>query len=492
MKLRKIYHIIFVLLVTFLTFAPTGLAAESSPETRIILLHVNDLHAKIDNFAKIAWYVQQERKQHPNVFFLDAGDNFTGNPVSDQAEPKGEPVCQLLYKMGIDAMCLGNHEFDLGQERLNTFVKRAPFPVISANIKVQSGTLTQPKPYVILKTKNGIQLAILGLIQVEKETGIPSSHPDNVKGITFPDPIATALTFKDLKKEDNIFIALTHIGADQDEILAQKMGELDLIVGGHSHTVIAHPMHVNNVLITQAGSDAKFIGRIELVVKNGKIIQKTGQLINVASISGTLPEMEAMIKKFNQNPRLDRVIAQLPQPVEGKLELGNLTTDAICRVFHLDAAFHNNGGLRIHALSPVVKLRDIYSLHPFANNIVQFDMTPDEIRSLITFDYEKHKGSDLQVSGLQYTIIASPDHKVERIDLNDSEGHALDETKTYKVGMNDYIASTYKFQHHDPGRSLKKTAADALIRYLEENRHSTADIQKVRATETIRSKDRDQ
>ena len=484
----RLYFAVLLVSILWIGSAFTFTATPAKPntdETKIVILHVNDMHAAIDRFSKIAKYVETEKQQNENVFFFDAGDNFTGNPVVDQYKPKGDPVRQLLYKMKVDVLELGNHEFDFGQELLKGFITGAPFPVISANIEVKSGIIPQPKPFTILKTKNGIKIAVLGLIQVEKQNGMPSSHPDNLKGLTFPDPLETAKKYKYLRKDNEVFIALTHLGTEDDEPLAKLMPELDVIVGGHSHTTIDKQMEVNGVLITQAASSGKYVGRIELVVKNGKVIQKTSKLIDVKNLTESNPELDEMIKKFNDNPELDKIVVKYPRSYRGKLELGNYTTDAIRKLFNLDAAFHNSGGLRIDALPEDVKLRDIYSLHPFSNSIVKFEMTPEEIRSLIRFDYEKNKGLDLKVSGLVYIVTADKDGKVKSIDLRDRRGNPLDENKTYTVGINDYISASYKFNHKDPGKSLMLTAAEVLLQAIEKKLDITKRIECARTLDII-------
>lgn len=496
MKIKKgmIFLILFfvmgILPGVFNSSGYLGAAENDQQEIRIIILHVNDMHAQIDNFPKIAWLVREERKQNRNVFLMDAGDNFTGNPVVDQATPKGEPVRQLMYKMGFNIMELGNHEFDLGQENLKRFIKEANFPVISANIKVESGTFPQPAPFAILKTAEGISMAVLGLIQVDDDTGIPSTLPDNVKGLKFLDPIEIAKQYRFLKKQNPIFIALTHLGADVDEKLAKEMGELDLIVGGHSHTIINQPPEENGVLIAQAGGQAKYVGRIELIFKNGKIIKKSGQLIPISSIQGEDPELKEMVRKYNDNPVLNQVIAHLPRAIKGKMELGHLTTDAERVIYGFDAVFHNSGGLRTDILKKEVHLKDVFALHPFGNVIIQVEMTPAEIRSLIANDYEKHRDLDLKVSGITYIVTATRGGKVKNVEIRDRKGNLLNENRKYKVGMNDYIASSYKFDHTDPGKSLMVTVADTVIKYLKEYPNVCDGLDQRRTFESIAPTDR--
>ncbi|UCH93425.1 MAG: bifunctional metallophosphatase/5'-nucleotidase [Candidatus Aminicenantes bacterium] len=461
-------------------------------ETRIILFHVNDMHARINNIARIAWYVQQEKKRIPkaSVFFLNAGDNFSGNAVVDQYDPKGEPILQLMYRMGYDAMVLGNHEFDYRQQVLKRFIEKANFPIIcaNANLKGEKESFPQPPPFTILKTSAGIKIAVLGLIEVNKHTSIPDTHPNGVKGFTFSHPIETAKKYRYLKKESHVFIALTHLGIDTDELLAQEMGELDLIIGGHSHSQIHHPFEINGVMIAQAGGNARYLGRIELILKEGQLVKKSGKLIEVATIKGKIPQLEEMIVKFNNSPVLNQVIAVLPRSLPRKYEVGNLLCDALRKHFNLDIVFHNYGGIRVNQLGPIVKLKDIYDLHPFENRMVQFEMTPAEIRSLIQSSYERYNKLDLLVSGIAYIVKRTSRGEVKDVELRDETGELLDETKTYTVGMNDFMASTYEFIHRDPGKSLMVTVNDAFIQYLKQEKDVCKGIKGIRTLESTPDK----
>ncbi len=491
MKMKKhIFTTFFIIFIAGLLFSTPAPGATKS-ET-IVIFHMNDIHAQIDNFAKIAPVIDQERKKNPNVFFMNAGDNFSGNPVVDQYIPKGEPILQLLNRLKVDVLELGNHEFDYGQEILKDAMKKARYSMICANVKVVPGEgaiLHQPKPYVILKTKKGTKIAVLGVIQTEKDSHIPSTHPSKLKGLVFSEGVETAQQYRYLKKKSNVFIALTHLGYDADELLAQQMPELDIIAGGHSHTVIKDPKEINGVLITQAGSNARNLGRIEFTVENGKITWKKGELIDVASLKYEDPAIKTMIAKFNDNPEFNRLIATLPMELIGPDELGNLITDAIRNIDHLDIAFHNQGGIRLDRLGPEVRLKNIYKMLPFDNDIVLFEMTPAEIKTLLQHTYRKQNGFDLKVSGIEYTVLVTPGSDPEKpltvkgVELRDEAGNLLDETKTYKVGINDYIATKYTFTHRDPGKALKTLLAPLLIDYLQKGEDVYKNIKKIRTHE---------
>jgi 5'-nucleotidase/UDP-sugar diphosphatase len=436
-------------------------------ETRIVIFHSNDIHGKIDNFAKVAAIIAREKQGSADVYYFCAGDNFTGNPIIDQYEPPGEPMLELLNRLGLDLLCPGNHEFDIGLENLRKFAARARFPFVSANVQAPAGVLPQLRRSVVLRTRDGVRIAVFGLIQIEAGNGLPSTHPDKVRGFTFSEPLAKALEMKGLRRGNQVFLALTHIGYEDDLKLAAQMPELDAIIGGHSHTRVEPAEMVNGVLVAQAGSDNRFLGRVELLVRGGRVVEKKGALIDLGGKLDEDPEVKAMIVRFNQNPAFARVIIEAPFVIEGKDALGSLMTDAICRSHGLDIAFENNGGIRLNRLPEKITLKDIYTLDPFGNQVVEIAMNAEEIRSLVRASFAKGGDIDLQVSGLSYTVRTGADRVIREILLRGPDGRPLPEDRTFKVGVSSYIASSYNFSHKDPGRGLGSTTAEALIHFLE-------------------------
>jgi 5'-nucleotidase/UDP-sugar diphosphatase len=460
----------------FLTLAATmaaggcasGAATTPAPgETRLVIFHSNDVHGKIDNFAKVAAILEKERKSGADVFYFCAGDNFTGNPIVDRYDPRGEPILEIYHRLRLDLICPGNHEFDYGLDVLEGFAARARFPMISANIRDPSGLFPHLRPSADLETREGMKVAVFGLIQIEAGNGLPSTLPERVQGLQFDEPLQKALEMKTIRPENHVFIALTHLGLDQDRKLAELMPELDAIIGGHSHTRVDPAEIVNGVLIAQAGSDNRYLGRVELRLRDGRVVEKVGRLIDLQGKLKEDPEVKAMINRFDMNPALTRVLVTAPFDITGKEALGSLMTDSWRRELGLDIAFQNNGGIRLHRLNRKITVKDVYALDPFENRVVVIDMTAAEIRGLVRKSFERGDSIDLQVSGLVYTVRVDAEGSVREVLLVDPDGRPLPEDRTFKVGFSSFIPSAYDFEHKDPGRSLGITTADALIRFLE-------------------------
>jgi len=440
---------------------------KNKKSAEIIILHANDMHSRIDNFGKLAYLVDSLRRTHQYVFLVSAGDNFTGNPIVDMYPDNGFPMIELMNKLQFNLTAVGNHEFDMGQELQNKRRQQATFPFISCNIDASGAIVKQPEAYVILKAGR-IKIPFLGIIQLG-ENGLPDSHPSRLEGIKFSNGIGKAKDFLWLKEKYGILIGLTHLGVEDDEVLAKTYPDFDLIIGGHSHTTMTKAMMVNGVMIVQTGSGLKNIGITTLQVTKGKITDLKYELVPLAGITETDPEVQQMIDAYNKNEELNRVVGYAETAFNSKEELGCMMTDAIAVRMKVDFAFQNLGGIRISNLPQGdILMKDVFRLDPFGNQIVTYTMTYTEIKALLCNAYNRNKETDLVPSGMTYTVAVNSDGVCTDVEMKDTSGKILDSTKSYTVGLNSYIAASYKFDRADQGITNYTTTAQALLDYLGE------------------------
>ena len=409
----------------------------------------------------------QEIKTHKYVFLVSAGDNFTGNPIVDMYPDKGYPMIDLMNKLHFVVTCVGNHEFDMGQELQNKRREQANFPFISCNIDVTGAVVKPYQPYFILKAGK-IKIPLLGMIQLGPN-GLPDSHPSRLVGLKFTNGIEKAKDFLWLKQKYGMLLGLTHLGVETDEVLANTFPQFDVIIGGHSHTTIKKAMMVNNVMIVQTGSGLRNVGITTLQITKKKITDRKYELVSLADIKNTDPEVQAMIDKYNNNPEMDKVVAIAETAFTNKSELGSLMTDAITARMKVDFAFQNGGGIRISQIPQGnILMKDIFRLDPFGNEVVTYTMTYNEIKSLIINSYNRDKSFDLMPSGMTYTVIVDADGLCTDVEMKYLQGNLLDPAKTYTVGVNSYISASYTFDHKDPGTTNYNTTAQTLLDYLVE------------------------
>lgn len=440
--------------------------ADQAESTDIVILHTNDMHASLERFPKLAAYKKQIDQQYDHVLLVSAGDIFSGNPVVDFYKEKGYPMVDLMNRVGYRVSTVGNHEFDYGQEIFNKRMEEADFPFICANMETHNAALPQPQPYAVLE-EGGYKLLFLGLIELGNN-GVPSTHPDKVKGIAFSDPVESAGKFTDRKDNYDAFIGLTHLGYETDKKLAHTYPQFDAILGGHSHTLVDTPQLINNVLLSQAGDDMEFVGKVTLTFREGELTNRTSDMVSLEKYDSSDQALDSLVKNYQNNEALNRVIGKAASPIRGKDELGSLFTDAQRKMHNLDFAFQNNGGIRITEIPQgPIRVKTIYELDPFGNELIEYAMSPDEIKSLIK-NASDHGHVDLQISGGQYTLRINQDDEVQEVVLRDNQGNEPEPGATYKVGLNSYIASSYQFDHSDEGKSLYVTTAQNLIDYIEQ------------------------
>ncbi|MDD7914891.1 metallophosphoesterase [Polaribacter ponticola] len=164
----KIYLFIFFSQLTF--FA----------QETIVIFAINDPHSEIENFSKIKPLIDAEKANNQKVYFVAAGDLFSGNPIVDYHENKGYPMIDMLNKTDLDVSVIGNHEFDYGQTILNERLAQANFPFICDNISGGTGELGDVKGSTII-TKDGFSIAFVGVVETGSPGGYPLTHPKKLK-----------------------------------------------------------------------------------------------------------------------------------------------------------------------------------------------------------------------------------------------------------------------------------------------------------------------
>ncbi len=230
--------------------------------SRLVILHTNDMHnvlARDEQRAARLMEIVEAERANPPVLLLDAGDaigagNLTFNPA-------GEAILERMTAIGYHAMTIGNREFHLTETGFTTKLNRARFPVLCANVRARGNARLPVRSQLILETPVG-RVGIFG-VTVPMITERMLSH--HVSAYVFDDPIRVGAEMAErLRPQVDLLIALTHIGLKQDIELAKRAPQIDLIIGGHSHSVLEEPQREGRAAIVQAGSYARFVGRVEV------------------------------------------------------------------------------------------------------------------------------------------------------------------------------------------------------------------------------------
>ena len=405
---------------------PTETAASSTATDSIeaVIIHTNDVHGRIleekgvIGDAKAAAVIEEERSKVENTIVVDAGDAFQGLPISNST--KGEDRANIMNQVGYDAMAVGNHEFDFGMDQAIKYKETLNFPLLSANTYVngarvfEASTIVDKTPTVV-----GDEFVVIGV--TTPETAI-KTHPKNIEGVTFADPITEvnkvideveARALADNRVYNN-YIILAHLGVDATtpvewrgstlaEALSQNSklaGKRVIVIDGHSHTVQS-ATYGDNVTYNQTGSYLNNIGKVTL--KSEQLLGEAS-LISAADTASVTPDAlitelvnEIKVKYEGENAQV--VIENNPVELNGErsnvrvreTNLGNAVTDAIYAYGQTgfsnktSLAVTNGGGLRatIAKDQPVTK-GDIIAVLPFGNIISQITVTGQQIQDMFT------------------------------------------------------------------------------------------------------------
>ena len=477
---RSKRFLLSLLLAVALTLAFVPAAMAEGPIT-VTILHTNDTHAHLESFepfkqplqggvARRYTLIEQIRAEGGNVILLDAGDVFQGTLYFNQYQ--GQADLYFMNAMGYDAMCVGNHEFDSGPAVLAAFVDGAEFPVISANIDVSAEpTLAGKIPAYTVLDVAGEKIAVFGL--TTEDTPILSSPGPNV---IFKDPISSAeATVDELEAQGiNKIIALTHLGYSRDLDLAAAVEGIDVIVGGHSHTLLGdmegaegpYPTVVTSpagepVLVVTAKCWGSYLGRLDVTFTAEGVVETYGGApIFIDESIPENPEMAAKLAEYAApiEELKATVIGQTAVDLDGEREhvrtmetnLGNLICDAMLWRTAADntvIAIQNGGGIRASIPAGDVSLGQVLEVLPFGNTIVNFDLTGAEIVEALENGVsmvEEVKGRFPQVGGLRYAF--NPDlpagSRIISVEVWDPAQKAyvpLDLKATYRVCTNNFL-----------------------------------------------------
>jgi len=434
---------------------------------QITILAINDMHANIDYFPQFAAIIDSFRSLYPDLLLLSAGDNQTGNPINDQYPEKGLPIIELMNAVGFNLSVVGNHEFDSQPAGFRNLQQKARFPFICANMKAPDSLGYQIEPYKLFTLKNGLKVAVLGLLHINPN-GIPDTHPDNVKGILFRSPVETAKDYMHLKDQSDLFVILSHYGFENDVMLAMTLPEgVDLIIGGHSHSRVEKKLFFNNIIITQAENKLKYATLIKVEVLADGSLQRDMELINIRAFGKKEAKIQAMVDRYNDNPKLNAVLATSTDEFPTYEALGYLMADALRWGAKSDIALVNPGGVRIDYLPKGdFRILDVFRLDPFGNEMVLFKLSGKEMVALMKAAYPIDEKKPLYVAGIRTRLRADASGALSEVQLFDENNQPLDLEQTYTVAMNSYMAVSYQYPHHDPGQSLFITTSDNMIEYL--------------------------
>lgn len=451
------------------------------------ILHTNDMHGRLDaedgrviGMAKVKTI---KDKEQPTLMF-DSGDAFQGLPLSNFS--KGADMAKAMNAVGYDAMTVGNHEFDFGFETAMNYKKLLNFPILSSNVYKDGKSVYAPSAII---EKNGKKYGVIGVTTPETAT---KTHPNNIIGVSFLDPVVSVTTeMKKLQGKVDAFIILSHLGIDTttkeawrgDNLATKIAGNKDfknnaiVILDGHSHSVIENGELKNTVMLAQTGTALANIGKVTFDLQNKVASNMKASMIKEADTKEVTQDaaVKAIVDtaKDNFGKATSEVVFHNSVQLQGErndvrtreTNLGNAIADAMeaYSVNGFDAAgdfaVTNGGGIRASIEgNKDVTIGDIIKVLPFGNTITQINVKGADVKAMFEHALsapvvEKDGKTGLDANGaflhisksikVHYDMTKPAGERVYAIEVFNKKTNKfepLNNTKTYKVVTNDFLA----------------------------------------------------
>lgn len=464
---------------------------------KLTLLHSNDLHGDflakeadenlIGGVSMLSGYIGKVRDEEETTLYAISGDMFRGSLI-DQ-EYQGLSTIEIMNLLSPDVVTLGNHEVDYGVAHLLFLEKCAKFPIINANIYITTNHTRMFRPHLIVNA-GGMKILFIGLLTEEV---LNQTRQDRLIG-TF---ISVSEAAKEVGKICNTYrtedidftVLLTHIGFEEDKKLAALLDPdwgVDIIIGGHSHTLLSEPFVVNGIPIVQAATGSAQIGRFDIVVDKdlNRIDSYQWQLVPIDSEHCPKDTaLESLIRKYKQKTDekyariLTRFKSVFTHPVRNEeTQLGNLFSDIFQQSLGVDIMFLGSGSIRKEALGPIVELQDLLEVFPYDDAVFRLCVSGKQLRDMILYmlrdeAFEGHT-EYYQLSHGVHIEYSKSRRALERFTLN---GEALEDGRIYTIGLQQFhFVNFAKFFNIDPAevaqnrkpKVLTTSALDVVEEYL--------------------------
>lgn len=425
--------------------------------TRVVLLHSNDIHSRLEHAARIASFISEERRTYgtDNVLAVDCGDHMDRMRVETEGSD-GIVNVELLNDAGYEVITLGNNEgltYSF-QTIADAYVNRANFAVVCANME-DSATGEQPD-WLLRSTiidKNELRIGIIGVTAAFSEFY-------SLLGWQVTDPFeAVRVQASQLREQVDVLIVMSHLGLSSDRMMAEKLEGIDLILGAHTHHLLEEPIVIGNTTICAAGKFGEYIGRVEIGIDkvSSRPVFRAGCISTAAYEEH--PEAAAIIGSYRKagQQRLNRVIARLSAPLPARAErespLGNLLAAGLRRWTDAEIGMVNTGQLLGGLSQGDVTAGELHALCPSPINPCLMTISGAEIRTALEqallpeFIHKPIKGygfrgevlGTLAVDGLSVTYDASrpPMNRLVTVAVN---GDPLEDKRFYLLGTIDMFS----------------------------------------------------
>ena len=475
---------------------------------KLTLLHSNDMHGDflaeevdeqlIGGVSMLSGYVSKVREEEKNSIYCIAGDMFRGSVID--SEFRGISTIEIMNMLSPDVVTIGNHEIDYGISHLLFLEKCAKFPIINANLHITTNNARLFKSHHIIEI-DGMRILFIGVltdtvVSMARKEAFIGGLVDVCDAVAEVERICNAYNSLDI----DCTVLLTHIGFEEDKILASQLDPslgVDIIIGGHSHTLLEKPEIVNGILIAQAGIGTDQIGRFDLEIDTDTNSISGYSWSSIPITDEHCPRdmaLEDILNRYKKevDKKYNRVVTRFKRRLTHpswyqETEIGGLLADILQESLRLDMMLVGSGSIRVKEMGPIVLFSDLTECLPYDDSAIALWVSGAQLEKMILFMLRDEVWDGAHCEFFQFSrgiriVYDRETHRLKELSLN---GDRIEASKIYKIGLQHYfylnILDFFSISHEEievnaKPRQIASSCREILDEYLSHRQNSDHQI----------------